>query len=50
MFFWRVGFEIGRTLVNHGYKVCGVRYDSDLNRAEHFIVNNSRRTHSFHWK
>ena len=33
-----VGFEIGRTLVNHGYKVCGVRYDSDLNRAEHFIA------------
>lgn len=33
-----IGFEIGRTLVNHGYKVCGVRYDSDLNRAEHFIA------------
>ena len=29
-----VGFEMGRTLIGRGYKVCGVRYDVDTNRAE----------------
>ena len=33
-----VGFEIGRALVNQGYKVCGVRYDANKNRAEHYIA------------
>lgn len=33
-----VGFEIGRTLLKQDYKVCGVRYNSDLNRAEHYIA------------
>lgn len=33
-----VGFEIGRTLIDQGYKVCGVRYDTDKNRAEHYIA------------
>lgn len=33
-----VGFEIGRTLIEHGYKVCGVRYNVDSNRAEHYIA------------
>ena len=33
-----VGFEIGRTLINNGYKVCGVRYNVDSNRAEHYIA------------
>lgn len=33
-----VGFEIGRTLLKHDYKVCGVRYNPDLNRAEHYIA------------
>lgn len=33
-----VGFEIGRTLLEQGYKVCGVRYNVDLNRAEHYIA------------
>ena len=32
------GFEIGRTLINQGYKVCGVRYNSKLRRAEHYIA------------
>lgn len=32
------GFEIGRTLINQGYKVCGVRYNTDKNRAEHYIA------------
>ena len=33
-----VGFEIGRALINQGYKVCGVRYDVNKNRAEHYIA------------
>lgn len=33
-----IGFEIGRTLINQGYKVCGVRYNIDKNRAEHYIA------------
>ena len=33
-----VGFELGRTLINEGYKVCGVRYDAETNRAEHYIA------------
>lgn len=35
-----VGFEIGRYLINKGYKVCGVRYNVETNRAEHYIANN----------
>lgn len=34
-----VGFEIGRYLINQGYKVCGVRYNVDSNRAEHYIAS-----------
>lgn len=33
-----VGFEIGRYLIAQGYKVCGVRYNVDKNRAEHYIA------------
>ena len=33
-----VGFEVGRTLIDKGYKVCGVRYNPDTNRAEHYIA------------
>lgn len=33
-----VGFELGRTLIEQGYKVCGVRYNSETNRAEHYIA------------
>lgn len=33
-----VGFEVGRSLINRGYKVCGVRYNPDTNRAEHYIA------------
>ncbi len=33
-----VGFELGRTLIDKGYKVCGVRYNLDSNRAEHYIA------------
>lgn len=33
------GFEIGKYLINHGYKVCGVRYNAEKNRAEHYIAS-----------
>lgn len=33
-----VGFEIGKYLLEQGYKVCGVRYDAEKNRAEHYIA------------
>ena len=35
-----VGFELGRTLIGEGYKVCGVRYNAEANRAEHYIATN----------
>lgn len=35
-----VAFEIGRTLINQGYKVCSVRYNSEKGRAEHYIASN----------
>lgn len=34
-----VGFEIGRTAITQGHKVCGVQYNPEKNRAEHFIAN-----------
>lgn len=34
------GFEVGKYLLDQGYKVCGVRYDADKNRAEHYIATN----------
>jgi coenzyme F420-reducing hydrogenase beta subunit len=33
-------FEIGRTLINQGYKVCSVRYNVEKGRAEHYIASN----------
>ena len=33
-----VGFELGRTLLADGYKVCGVRYNVEKNMAEHYIA------------
>lgn len=33
-----VGFELGRTLINQDYKVCGVRYNAEKNQAEHYIA------------
>ena len=32
-----VGFELGRALLQEGYKVCGVRYNVDKEIAEHYI-------------
>lgn len=34
-----VGYEIGRSLIEKGYKVCGVRYNVQDERAEHFIAS-----------
>lgn len=34
-----VGFEVGRALINKGYKVCGVRYNAEANRAEHYVAS-----------
>lgn len=33
-----VSFELGKKLIGEGYKVCGVRYNAKLNRAEHYIA------------
>lgn len=33
-----VGYEIGKRLISEGYKVCGVRYDTETAKAEHFIA------------
>lgn len=33
-----VGFELGKALIDEGYKVCGVRYNPEQNRAEHYIA------------
>ena len=29
---------MGRTLIGEGYKVCGVRYNAERNRAEHYVA------------
>lgn len=34
-----VSFEVGRYLIEQGYKVCGVRYNVDINRAEHYVAH-----------
>ena len=34
-----VGFEIGRYLIDQGYKVVGCRYNVESNRAEHYIAS-----------
>ncbi|WP_289307478.1 Coenzyme F420 hydrogenase/dehydrogenase, beta subunit C-terminal domain [uncultured Phocaeicola sp.] len=34
-----VGYELGRTLLTQGYQVCGVRYNPEGNRAEHYIAS-----------
>ena len=33
-----IGFELGRYLLADGYKVCGVRYNASMQRAEHYIA------------
>lgn len=34
-----IGFELGKYLISQGYKVCGVKYDVDKERAEHYIAS-----------
>lgn len=34
-----IGYEIGRALISEGYKVCGVRYNVEKGRAEHYIAS-----------
>ena len=34
-----IGFEILRSLIEKGYKFCGVKYDTIKCRAEHYIAN-----------
>lgn len=34
-----IGFEVGRALIGQGYSVCGVRYNIELGRAEHFVAS-----------
>lgn len=33
-----VGFEVGRSLIENGYKACAVRYNPEFARAEHYIA------------
>ena len=35
-----VGYEIGRYLINNGYKACAVRYNKSNSFAEHYISSN----------
>ena len=35
-----IGFEIGRSLLKKGYRICGVRYNIEKKRAEHYIASN----------
>ena len=37
-----VGFEIGKQLIEQGYKVVGCRYDTNQQRAEHYIANSTK--------
>ena len=33
-----IGFEVGSFLIQQGYKACGVKYNAEKKRAEHFIA------------
>lgn len=35
-----VSYEIGKYLISQGYKFCGVKYNVELARAEHYIADN----------
>ena len=34
-----VAYELSKKLLKEGYKVCGVKYNVEANRAEHYIAN-----------
>lgn len=38
-----VGYELGRFLLNKGYKVCGVKYNVQKQRAEHYIAESEKK-------
>lgn len=38
-----VGFEIGKQLIEQGYKACGVKYNAGTKRAEHYIASTVER-------
>lgn len=33
-----IGFEIGKYLITKNYRACGVKYNTDIHRAEHFVA------------
>jgi coenzyme F420-reducing hydrogenase beta subunit len=33
-----IGFEIGKQLIEQGYKVCGVKYNAETEQTEHYIA------------
>lgn len=35
-----ISFELGRHLLKQNYKICGVRYNANNSRVEHYISNN----------
>jgi len=35
-----VAYELGKHFLKHGFKVCGVRYNVEQGRAEHYIADN----------
>lgn len=35
-----MAFELGKAAISQGYQVCGVRYNPEKNRAEHYIASN----------
>lgn len=37
-----VGYELGKHLLNLGYKVCAVRYNAQKQKAEHYIATNEQ--------
>lgn len=37
-----IGYELGKHLLNEGYKVCAVRYNAPEQRAEHYIATNEQ--------
>lgn len=37
-----VGFEVGRTVIADGGKVCGVRYNVEKNQAEHYVATTDK--------
>lgn len=34
-----IGFEIGKQLIEQGYKACGVKYNAESQRAEHYVAS-----------